>query len=72
MKESFDYDKDCIYCDKSRIVTEKVLGKAPWQYRYTCIVKCTDETYELFVPCDDQYYDTYIGIKYCPMCGRKL
>lgn len=63
---------NCKRCGEGKIMTSHELSELHFWDRPLCIVKNPDGSHELFIPCADQYYDTYIDINYCPECGREL
>lgn len=63
----------CELCDKvwnNLKEYKNAMDNNPWDYDY--IIFRSKDHYNLFLPCDDYYYNTSITINYCPNCGRKL
>lgn len=71
MNDNLDRDS-CKWCSEGKIISEEQLDKIHWWDYVDCIVKTNDGRFNLFVTCDDDYYNRYIEINYCPLCGRKL
>lgn len=62
-------------CDLCNSIPSKEDVKAiPWYSRNSCIVyNQKEKSYEFWVEVSDSYYShSYLTLKYCPRCGRKL
>ena len=63
---------DALYDYEHEVWQTDTEGYRNGKYIIAGICKNEDKL-ELHIPCDDDFYDPCIrGIKFCPICGRKL